>query len=133
MRPRDQSVRLVLIPIPLPRTTPATHSRSRIIPSISPAFPLDPRGAGESDKPDGSYSTELLADDVAAFMAAIGVESAHVSGLSLGGAIGLWVASKHPERVKSLSLHSCWPRSDPFLKAIVENWQIIAKVLWQRA
>jgi pimeloyl-ACP methyl ester carboxylesterase len=90
---------------------------------------LDPRGAGETDKPDGIYSTELFADDVAAFMAAIGVETAHVSGLSLGGAIGLWLASKHPERVKSLSLHSCWPKSDPFLKAVVGNWQTIAKGL----
>jgi pimeloyl-ACP methyl ester carboxylesterase len=90
---------------------------------------LDPRGAGETDKPDGIYSTELFADDVAAFMAAIGVETAHVSGLSLGGAIGLWLASKYPERVKSLSLHSCWPKSDPFLKAVVGNWQTIAKGL----
>src|SRR6202789_2656263 len=80
---------------------------------------LDPRGAGETDKPDGIYSTELFADDVASFMGAIGVETAHVSGLSLGGAIGLWLASKYPERVKSLSLHSCWPKSDPFLKAVV--------------
>jgi 3-oxoadipate enol-lactonase/3-oxoadipate enol-lactonase/4-carboxymuconolactone decarboxylase len=52
-----------------------------------------------------------------------------VSGLSLGGAIGLWLASKHPERVKSLSLHSCWPKSDPFLKAVVRNWQTIAEGL----
>ena len=90
---------------------------------------LDPRGAGETDKPDGTYSTELCADDVAAFMGAIGVERAHVSGLSLGGAIGLWLASKHPERVKTLSLHSCWPKSDPFLKVVVGNWQTIAKGL----
>ena len=90
---------------------------------------LDPRGAGETDKPDGPYSTELFADDVAAFMAAIGVEKAHVSGLSLGGAIGLWLASKHPERVKSLSLHSCWPKSDAFLKVVAGNWQTIAKGL----
>ncbi len=90
---------------------------------------LDPRGAGETDKPDGPYSTELFADDVAAFMRAIGVEKAHVSGLSLGGAVGLWLASKYPERVKSLSLHSCWPKSDPFLRAVAANWQIIAKGL----
>jgi pimeloyl-ACP methyl ester carboxylesterase len=90
---------------------------------------LDLRGAGESDKPEGVYSTELFADDVAAFMAAIGIETAHVSGLSLGGAVGLWLASKYPERVKSLSLHSCWPKSDPFLKAVVGNWQTIAKGL----
>ena len=90
---------------------------------------IDPRGAGETDKPDGTYSTELFADDVAAFMATIGVEKAHVSGLSLGAATGLWLASKHPQRVKSLSLHSCWPKTDPFLKAAVEGWQTIAKGL----
>jgi 3-oxoadipate enol-lactonase len=90
---------------------------------------LDPRGAGETDKPDGTYSTELFADDVAAFMGTIGVEKAHVSGLSLGGAIGQWLASKYPERVKTLSLHSCWPKTDAFMKAVVGNWQIIAKGL----
>jgi pimeloyl-ACP methyl ester carboxylesterase len=90
---------------------------------------LDPRGAGETDKPAGAYSTELLADDVAAFMAAIGVEKAHVSGVSLGAATGMWLASKHPERVKSLSLHSAWPNTDPFLKVVVEGWQSIAKGL----
>jgi pimeloyl-ACP methyl ester carboxylesterase len=90
---------------------------------------LDPRGAGETDKPAGTYSTELFADDVAGFMQAIGVEKAHVSGLSLGGATGLWLASKYPERVKTLSLHSCWPKSDPFLKVILGDWQIIAKGL----
>ena len=47
----------------------------------------------------------------------------------MGGAVGLWLASKYPERVKSLSLHSSWPKSDPFLKAVVGNWQTIAKGL----
>ena len=79
---------------------------------------IDPRGAGETDKPEGAYSMELFADDVAAFMAAIGVERAHVSGLSLGAATGLWLAGKYPERVKSLSLHSCWTKTDPFLKVL---------------
>ena len=57
---------------------------------------LDPRGAGESDKPTGAYSMELFADDVAAFMQAIGIERAHVSGLSLGAATGLWLAGNIP-------------------------------------
>ena len=43
---------------------------------------LDLRGTGESDKHDGAYSTEDLADDVAAFMRAIGIAKAHVAGLS---------------------------------------------------
>ena len=90
---------------------------------------LDPRGAGESDKPAGAYSMELFADDVAALMQAIGVERAHVSGLSLGAATGLWLAGKYPQRVKSLSLHSGWTKSDPFLKTVVEGWRTIAKGL----
>ena len=90
---------------------------------------LDPRGAGETDKPDGTYSMELFADDVAAFMQAIGIERAHVSGLSLGAATGLWLAGKYPQRVKSLSLHSCWPKSDAFLKTVAGGWQSTAKGL----
>ncbi len=90
---------------------------------------VDPRGAGETDKPPGAYSMELFADDVAAFMQAIGVERAHVSGLSLGAATGLWLAGKYPQRVKSLSLHSGWTKSDPFLKVVVEGWRSIAKAL----
>ncbi len=90
---------------------------------------IDPRGAGESDKPVDAYSTELFADDVAAFMHVLGIERAHVTGLSLGAAVGLWLASKHPDRVKSLSLHSCWTKTDPFLKTVVEGWRTIAKGL----
>jgi pimeloyl-ACP methyl ester carboxylesterase len=88
---------------------------------------LDLRGAGETDKPEGVYTTELWADDVAAFMAATGIQRAHVSGLSLGAAIGMWLAAKYPARVKSLSLHSAWPKTDAFLKTVVEGWQVMAR------
>src|SRR5437879_9752158 len=49
---------------------------------------VDLRGTGETDKPEGAYSTEVLADDIAAFMQALGLQKAHISGLSLGAAIG---------------------------------------------
>jgi len=90
---------------------------------------LDPRGAGGTDKPDGVYSTELFGDDVAAFMAALGIERAHVTGLSLGAGVGMWLAAKYPSRVKSLSLHSAWTRTDPFLETVVRSWQALAKAL----
>ncbi len=90
---------------------------------------IDPRGAGETDKPDGVYSTELLADDVSKLMQVLRLDRAHISGLSLGAAIGMWLAVKHPEKVKSLSLHSGWSKSDPFLKTVVESWQVLAKAL----
>ena len=88
---------------------------------------IDLRGTGESDDPVGEYSTETLADDVAAFMQVIGVQRAHVSGLSLGGAVGLWLAAKYPAKVKSLSVHSCWPKTDLFIKTVLESWQSTAK------
>jgi 3-oxoadipate enol-lactonase len=90
---------------------------------------VDPRGAGATDKPAGAYSTEQFADDMAAFMHALGIDRAHVAGLSLGAATGMWLAAKYPEKVKSLSLHSGWTKTDPFLKAVVQSWQTIAKGL----
>lgn len=90
---------------------------------------IDLRGTGESDKPAGVYSTELFADDVAAFMQTLGIAKAHVSGLSLGAAAGMWLAAKHPDRVKTLSLHSGWAKTDPFLKTVVAGWQVTAKAL----
>lgn len=90
---------------------------------------VDLRGAGESDKPGGAYSTEMFADDVAALMQAIGVQRAHVTGLSLGAATGMWLAAKYPDRVKSLSLHSGWPKTDPFIKAVVQGWQVMARAM----
>ena len=90
---------------------------------------LDLRGTGESDKPSGPYTTETLADDVASFMYALGISRAHITGLSLGAAIGMWLAAKHPEKVASLSLHSGWPKTDAFLKAVVQSLQLTAKAL----
>ncbi len=92
-------------------------------------FTVDLRGAGRSGKPAGTYTTELLADDIAAFMRAADIDRAHVAGLSLGAATGMWLAAKYPARVKSLSLHSAWPSSDPFLRVVVEGWRIMAQAL----
>jgi len=39
----------------------------------------------------------------------------------------MWLAAKHPERVASLSLHSAWDRTDPFLRAVVEIWRTMAQ------
>lgn len=90
---------------------------------------VDLRGTGESDKPDGVYTTEMFADDVAALMQAIGIAKAHIFGLSLGAATGIWVAAKYPDRVKSLSLHSGWAKSDAYLKTVVQGWQVMAKAM----
>jgi pimeloyl-ACP methyl ester carboxylesterase len=90
---------------------------------------IDLPGSGESDKPPGPYSTDDYADQVAAFLGAIGVERAHVAGVSLGGAVGIHLAARHPGRVRSLSLHSSWPASDDYLKVVVEQWRTLASSL----
>lgn len=92
-------------------------------------FTVDLRGAGLTSKPEGSYTSELLADDVAAFMQAVGIDRAHIFGLSLGAATGMWLAAKYPDRVRSLSLHSAWPATDLYLRTVVEGWRIMAQAL----
>ena len=92
-------------------------------------YTVDLRGAGLTSKPEGIYTTELFADDVAAFMQAVGITRAHVSGLSLGAATGMWLAAKYPSLVKSLSVHSGWTATDPYLRAVVQGWQTMAKAL----
>ena len=92
-------------------------------------FSVDLRGAGLSSKPEGVYTTELLADDIAAFMQAAGIGRAHVFGVSLGASAGTWLAAKYPERVKTLQLHSAWDKTDPFLRVIVQGWRIMTQGL----
>ena len=67
---------------------------------------VDLPGSGESDEPPGPYSTAGYADQLAAFLGAIGVESAHVAGVSLGAAVAIHLAARYPSRVRSLTLNS---------------------------
>jgi pimeloyl-ACP methyl ester carboxylesterase len=90
---------------------------------------VDLPGSGESDKPPGPYSTETYADQVAGFMGAIGIERAHVAGVSLGAAVATHLAVRHPERVRSLSLHSAWDLTDAYLRTILELWRALAGAL----
>ena len=88
---------------------------------------VDLPGSGESSKPAGPYSTQAQADQLAAFLDAIGVERAHVAGVSLGAAIGTHLAARHPDRVRSLSLHSAWATTDPYLRVLLESWMTLAR------
>lgn len=80
----------------------------------------DNRGAGQSDKPElPAYSTEQMAEDIIGIMDALGVEKAHVMGVSMGGAIAQQVALKCPQRVISLVLTSTFASVSPaFAKAL---------------
>jgi pimeloyl-ACP methyl ester carboxylesterase len=77
------------------------------IPELSKHFRViafDNRGAGRSDKPAMEYSIRLFADDTAGLMEALGIESANVLGVSMGGYIAQELAINYPEKVRSLVL-----------------------------
>ena len=64
----------------------------------------DMRGHGASDAPEGPYSLEMLADDVAGLMKHVGIPKAHFVGLSIGGMIGQTLALKSPGLIDKLVL-----------------------------
>jgi 3-oxoadipate enol-lactonase len=64
----------------------------------------DSRGHGRSAAPQGPYSIEMLADDAAGLMDAVGVAEAHFCGLSKGGMVGQMLGTRHAGRLLSLAL-----------------------------
>ncbi len=65
---------------------------------------FDNRGTGRSDKSDVPYTAKMMADDVAGLLATIGVDAAHIYGVSMGGGIAQEFALNYPEKVISLIL-----------------------------
>lgn len=65
---------------------------------------FDPRGAGESDKPDVPYSIGGMADDAVALLDSLDIGSATVVGCSMGGRVALHLALHHPRLVERLVL-----------------------------
>jgi len=65
---------------------------------------LDNRGTGWSDRPEGDFTMEMMAGDVAGLMEALAIPEAHVLGFSMGGILAQVFALEHPERVSSLIL-----------------------------
>ena len=70
----------------------------------------DNRGAGQSDKPVSyAYTIRDMAEDTIGMMDAAGIESAHLNGISMGGAIAQYMAVHYPDRVRSMILTNTFP------------------------
>lgn len=67
----------------------------------------DTRGHGLSDAPEPGavgYTFDMLADDAAALIVALGIKRVHFCGISIGGMLGQKLAAKAPELIASLVL-----------------------------
>ena len=65
---------------------------------------FDFRGQGASEVTDAGYDMDTLAEDAAALIEALGAAPCHFAGLSMGGFIGMRLAARRPELLRSLIL-----------------------------
>ena len=84
----------------------------------------DNRGVGLSDKPTGDYSSEMMADDYAGLMDALGIEKARIVGVSMGSIIAQQLCLKHPEKVQSAVLMCPWSECDRYAKSTFEHMKV---------
>jgi 3-oxoadipate enol-lactonase len=85
---------------------PALRERFRLV-------RYDHRGHGGSRVPPGPYAMDDLGRDVLALLDGLGVKRFSFCGLSIGGMVGMWLASEAPERVERLVLCCTAPGFDP--------------------
>ena len=92
------------------RQVPAFTSRYRVI-------RYDTRGHGDSSVPEGPYTIEQLGRDALALLDDVGVETADVCGISLGGLTAQWLGLNATSRVRSLVLANTAARI-----GTIESW-----------
>lgn len=87
----------------------------------------DCRGMGKSDHPDGPYSMELHADDLASLLKSLNIPKAHIAGISYGAEISMVFAIKYPEMTESLMVIDGVSEIHPLLQAQTYPWLIAAE------
>jgi 3-oxoadipate enol-lactonase len=82
------------------------------VPGFSKTYQVitfDLRGHGQSDKPEGPYSVKMFAADLSDLLLKVGVEAAHIVGISLGGAVAFQFAIDYPAKTKTLTIVNSAP------------------------
>jgi pimeloyl-ACP methyl ester carboxylesterase len=82
---------------------------------LSRAIAFNARGYPPSDVPEspGAYSQTLAADDIQAVLDHLGIEKAHIVGLSMGGFATLHFGFRYPGRALSLCVAGCGYGAEP--------------------
>ena len=99
----------------------------------------DTRGHGASAIPDGDYTLEQLGQDVIRLADKLGLAKFAFCGISMGGAVGQWLAINAPQRLSALVLSNTSPKFgtpdtwDARRKAVLEGgMQAIVDATMQR-
>ena len=74
---------------------------------------FDFRGQGQSGKPGRGYSIDNLVEDTAALIRHLGSTPVHYVGLSMGGMVGMPLAARHPDLIRSLVLLDTSAQAEP--------------------
>lgn len=92
-----------LDPVELVRAAPVARALRELHDELRLVF-IDHRGHGRSDKPHDAeaYAMPLRVADVVAVLDDLGIEQAHVLGISWGGRLCFGIGEHAPERVRSL-------------------------------
>ena len=88
---------------------------------------FDIRGCGRSSKPKGPYSLRLFAEDAAALLHELSIDSAHVVGISMGGMVAFEFVLGFPKLVKSLTLVNSYPETR--VETWSERWMVLRRFL----
>ena len=79
----------------------------KMVPGLAEQFQVitfDNRGSGQTDKPPGPYSAQLLAGDLAGLLEGLNIKRAAVMGHSMGGFVAQALVLDRPEMVAKLVL-----------------------------
>jgi pimeloyl-ACP methyl ester carboxylesterase len=111
----------------------AINNFTKQIPYFSKKYKViiaDSRAQGKSADPADSLSYEMMADDYAALLDAMKIDSAYVVGWSDGGINGLLMAIRHPEKVKKLAITGANLRPDT-TAVPQEVWDMVSPMYTQ--
>jgi 3-oxoadipate enol-lactonase len=87
---------------------------------------FDNRGVGATSKPDGLYTSRMLADDAKALVDRLGITGFHLMGVSMGGMIGQEYALAYPDDLRSLTLACTYAAPGPFCSRMFDMWADLA-------
>lgn len=90
---------------------------------------FDNRGIGASDKPDGPYTSRMLADDAKGLVDTLGITDFHLMGVSMGGMVSQEYAINYGADLRSVTLACTYGVADAFCQTMFAMWADLARAV----